>query len=1426
MLFVRSAWNSLSQNFSGDDEFAVSPGRKLPYWLITLLVAAVHLASATFDHLLISSGDHAILAIPESGLDFVAIIVFGPRCWPILLPAYFATALWLHVPWGSSLGVAVASVLQSLLAACLFRQIAAWRRALGEFVDLIGIVVAGTLTPAVSTGLGTLCLLVGTRLPRVAWEALLSRWWLAETLGILTFGPVLLIFARLWIARSKPVGRRHLVKFVTCIFCVSIACYYILFRVGESGLVFAVLAVILVATAWLGPVAARLSALTVAIAAIGATHLGLGGFVGQSLGTNRQNLDLFLAAVSLTGLSLGSFRAAGHLRLPGTVLLAGWALSGWLYVSLERDRINYDEARFDKVITSVESRLNSRFTTYDDALRSAAGFLAASGPITPKTWQIYVSRSGLLERYPGTAIISVVQAVADRDLDTFVRAHRKGQWPDFTVRPISWLGRIPEVTDEHLLIVCAEPAAAAIRAIGGDLAGDPARREAAEQSRDFGTAVLTRSTILGGDSGKGLQLFVPVYREGAPVSTLSERRQALIAWVTVVFRAEPFFRSALAELVPMLGLRVYDGERPVPSARFFSSGPERGSGSRAERTTHLTLGRNNWTLTWSRLPSFPFLSRTPSAWAAGCTALLSLLSACLITTLQSTKKRASILAAEQTAELKASEARKTAIMDSALDPIITINGAGCVTEFNPAAERTFGYRRDQVLGQELAETIIPQTMREAHRRGLARVLESGEETLLGKRIEMTALRADGTEFPVELAVNRVNHEGSPIFTAYLRDLSERKRIEERLNILSSAVEQSPVSVIITTLDGRIEYVNDRLTRVTGYTLEELKGHDSRILATSDTPPEVFTEILENLQGRGSWQGVLQIRKKNGESLWASNSMLLIHDSSGRPTHRLTVALDITERVEMETALKASEERFRIAAKNSGDVIYEWDFRSGRTQIFGGHRRRFGIAPHEHPTTSDGYNELIHPDDFDRVQAAVQRHLTSGVPFSEEYRLKLPNGEIRYLTDDGSAVKDSEGKPYKWIGVLRDVTDQKIAEQKVSQLAAIVECADAAIVSTDLLGQVLTWNGGAERIYGYAAGEMLGQSIATIIPTDRLEEFAGMMEKLKQGQTVDHAETKRLTKSGTAIDVLVTISPIRDHKGSVLGTAGIAWDVTPIKRLETQLAQAQKLESIGQLASGIAHEINTPIQYIGDNARFLEDAFRDLVSFAELRRDGDISGSESLPPDRGITPQMIEEGVLDYLRGEIPKSIGQLIEGVDQVARIVRAMKEFSHPGPVEKMPVDINRSIESTIVVSRNEWKYVADVTTDLWPDLPPVPCVAGELNQAVLNLIVNAAHAIADVVKDSGRKGTIRISTHQLDSAVEIRISDTGGGIPPAIQTKIFDPFFTTKPVGKGSGQGLAIAHSVIVQKHKGVLTFQSEAGHGTTFIIQLPLVGELEAA
>jgi PAS domain S-box-containing protein len=527
--------------------------------------------------------------------------------------------------------------------------------------------------------------------------------------------------------------------------------------------------------------------------------------------------------------------------------------------------------------------------------------------------------------------------------------------------------------------------------------------------------------------------------------------------------------------------------------------------------------------------------------------------------------------------------------------------------------------------------------------------------------------------------------------------------------------------------------------------------------------------------------------------------------------------EIGERRWAEEALCLSEERFRIAAENASDAIWEVDM-TDHVHYF----RPQGAGPDPLPFASSLADLVgsVHPDDRERVVTAMQRTRDLGEPFRQEYRVIARNGEIVYRSTRGSAVRDSQGRVCRCIGVSSDITQRKQEEAALCHLAAIVESSEAAIISKALDGTVLTWNAAAERIFGYTLAEVKFRRSA-IVPEDRLHEDAGLLQKVSAGECV-HMETVRIRKDGAPISVAQTVSPIRDSAGNITGGSWVVSDITERKALERQLAQAQKLESIGQLAAGIAHEINTPIQYVGDNMRFLRNSFSSA--------DNLFQSLERLVPamrECGTACRfanhidtLVHDADFEYLRDEMPKCVDQSLEGVEHIAKIVRAMRDFSHPGPLEKVASDLNRAIESTIQVSRNEWKYVADVTADLDPNLPLVECVTGEVNQVVLNLIVNAAHAIADVAKDKPeRRGKITVSTRKEGDWAEIRVADTGSGIPEGIRGRVFDPFFTTKPVGKGTGQGLSIAHSVVVGKHGGAIRFETETGVGTTFVVRLPL-------
>lgn len=280
----------------------------------------------------------------------------------------------------------------------------------------------------------------------------------------------------------------------------------------------------------------------------------------------------------------------------------------------------------------------------------------------------------------------------------------------------------------------------------------------------------------------------------------------------------------------------------------------------------------------------------------------------------------------------------------------------------------------------------------------------------------------------------------------------------------------------------------------------------------------------------------------------------------------------------------------------------------------------------------------------------------------------------------------------------------------------------------------------------------------------------------------------------------------------------------LKRTQAELLQAQKLQAIGQLAGGIAHEINTPTQYIGNNLGFLDDIFRELLqAMGAMQRL--LAGDAAFQPADEIGRVLrdsLESIDFDFMRDEIPRALVECADGVKRISGIIGAMKDFAHPSGGLQQPVDLNRLILSTIEISRNEWKTVADLETDLDPGLPAVNGLKDELGQVFLNLIVNAAHAIADRQVSQPAPGRIQITSRCASDHIEILVEDNGCGIPQELQQKIFEPFFTTKAIGRGTGQGLAIAYNVVTGKHQGQLLVTSDPGSGTTFTVRLTLGSE----
>jgi PAS domain S-box-containing protein len=383
---------------------------------------------------------------------------------------------------------------------------------------------------------------------------------------------------------------------------------------------------------------------------------------------------------------------------------------------------------------------------------------------------------------------------------------------------------------------------------------------------------------------------------------------------------------------------------------------------------------------------------------------------------------------------------------------------------------------------------------------------------------------------------------------------------------------------------------------------------------------------------------------------------------------------------------------------------------------------------------------------------------------------------------------------------------------------------APVLVSNRAGEIVAGNYAVLEMLGFGSDEELKRHKAGDLYADSREREFQIRGQVSQRGILRNTECRFRRADGTIIHALASIRTMESPEQGMLFEE-VFTDVSELRsalekarKLESQLLMAQKLEAIGQLAAGIAHEINTPIQFVGDNTHFLRDCFNELSGVIKDCRKvvqaavGPSSATSELL--RALTA--IEESAhLERLLREIPQALAETFDGIERVTETVRAMKEFAHPDDGEMAPADINQAVQTTLVVARNEYKHIADIVTD-FGDLPEVLCRKGEINKLVLNLVVNAAHAMEQ--PNQKKRGTITIATREAGDNVQITIADSGCGIPAAIIGRIFDPFFTTKPLGKGTGQGLAIAKT-IVTGHGGRIEVASTPGKGSQFTITLPI-------
>ena len=665
-------------------------------------------------------------------------------------------------------------------------------------------------------------------------------------------------------------------------------------------------------------------------------------------------------------------------------------------------------------------------------------------------------------------------------------------------------------------------------------------------------------------------------------------------------------------------------------------------------------------------------------------------------------------------------------------------------------------------------------------------------------------------------VLRRTQTGEPLraFGIHL-DLSEQK---EAQLLLGKAKEESDTiirnfldTLIVVDRNLTVTRVNQATCILLDYREDELLGkpiamlfHDPEGLvqetfsfyAATDTDPLRRWEALRNVE--------LCYKAKDGSQLPMSFNLSTLQDERGRINGIVAGAKDISS---LRAAMDKIEHQ-KEYIENLFDVVPEGLLAIAQSMAIVESNRVYG--------------DIIQlwASRFKMVEDELTRELLAGMkknlPEHKHFTLALSHNSMtaffNYHATQVPSFPDIE-----YVVSMRDITEERKAEAARKLLATVIEQTTDTVIITEPDGVIRYVNPAAMQTSGYSKKELLGEK-TSLFKSEQTDP--AIFQDLWQTVTKGNVWSGRLTslkKNTTSIEEDVTISPVRNEEGDITNYVAIKRDVTKMDLLQRQLLQAQRMEAIGQLAAGIAHEINTPMQYVENNITFFERAFQDIAVLLEDYRE-----LQELPEVKLNTEarKHLEAVDLDFLMEEIPESICEAHDGINRVVKIVSAMKDFSHPGTDDKTATDINRALESTITVSRNEWKYVAEIDTDFDPNLPMVPCLPDQLNQAMLNLIINAAHAVEETgASVSDNPGQISISSRHDAKWAEIRISDSGGGIPEEIHERIFDPFFTTKEVGKGTGQGLSIVHDVVVQKHGGSIDFTSAPDQGTTFILRLPL-------
>ncbi|MEW6247374.1 MAG: PAS domain S-box protein [Nitrospirota bacterium] len=751
---------------------------------------------------------------------------------------------------------------------------------------------------------------------------------------------------------------------------------------------------------------------------------------------------------------------------------------------------------------------------------------------------------------------------------------------------------------------------------------------------------------------------------------------------------------------------------------------------------------------------------------------------------------ASIIDISARRQAEQEQRRLAAILEATSDFVGTADLEGRALYVNAAGRRMCGISDDE----DITKTVIP----DFHPAWAARlVLEEGVPAAMRDGIwrgETALRRPDGTEIPVsQVIIAHKDRQGRlEYLSTIMHDISERKRAEETLR----ASEERYALAVRGTSDGlwdrdiltNTEYWSPRFRELVGYHESELRStFESFVtLLHPDDVDRVTLALRAHLERRKPYDIEYRLRTKSGTYRWFRSRGQAVWNEAGWPVRMAGAITDITDRKSVEEELRATKKLLRAMLDHTPAVVYAKDLNGRYLFVNRRHEQVFGRTHEETVGRSD--DELF-PGRQVEVYRAHDREVLSTLKAIEYEETAVQEGQLHTYLSVKFPLLDSSGRPFGVCGISTDITDRKEAEEELRELTdrlqAIVQASPVAVIAIDPGGIVTMWNPAAERIFGWSEAEVVGR-LVPFVPDDKREEFRTLLERVLRGESLFQLELERRRKDGTLIQVNLSAAPLRDSRGKIYGIMAVLGNVTERKQLEEQLRQATKMEAIGRLAGGVAHDFNNMLTAIRGYSELL---VTDL-------------------PENDRKRHQAEE----------------ILKAAERAASLTQQLLAFSRRQVIQPKTVDLNALLTDLMGMLRRVIGEDIRLVARLEPGLWPVTADPGQLEQVVLNLAVNARDAMPQGGVLTIETANAREERPKGDGpdggsigAVQLTVHDTGSGMDAGTLARIFEPFFTTKELGRGTGLGLATVYG-IVQQSGGTITADSTPGQGTTFTIRFP--------